>query len=268
MLDYVLKTKDSTSEYVIFVHGIGGNSTIFYKQIKAFRKHFNVLSIHLPGHGDSPSTTSYSEKMSFQTVNEEIIALLNYLKIPKAHFVGISLGSMVIQNLISHFPERVRSTVLGGSIVRLNAVAKGLLVIGEAIKNFMPYHALYRLFAHILMPRANHKAGRETFIREAKKMKRKDFMSWYKVARHPKKTLKKIHNAAEVPKLFISGTQDHLCIKDVRKAVQKIAHARLAEIPDCGHVCNIEQADKFNELAINFINQYRHKKKIQNSVAL
>ncbi|GGC98449.1 2-succinyl-6-hydroxy-2,4-cyclohexadiene-1-carboxylate synthase [Thalassobacillus devorans] len=268
MLDYVLKTNDSTSEYVIFVHGIGGNSRIFYKQIKAFRKQFNVLSIHLPGHGKSPSTTSYSEKMTFQTVNEEIIALMNHLKIPKAHFVGISLGSMVIQSLISHFPERVRSTVLGGSIVRMNAISKGLLVFGESIKNFMPYHTLYKLFAQILMPRSNHKSGREAFVREAKKMKRKDFLAWYKVARHPKKTLEKIHRAAKVPKLYISGTQDHLCIKDVRKAVEKIEQARLVEIPECGHVCNIEQADKFNELAINFINKYRQKKKIQNSVAL
>ncbi|MCF9489912.1 alpha/beta fold hydrolase, partial [Vibrio parahaemolyticus] len=41
----------TSQEWVVFVHGAGGSSSIWFKQIKAYKQHFNLLLIDLRGHG-------------------------------------------------------------------------------------------------------------------------------------------------------------------------------------------------------------------------
>ncbi|EKB18825.1 hypothetical protein HMPREF1168_02599 [Aeromonas veronii AMC34] len=38
-------------DWVVFVHGAGGSSSIWFKQLRAYREHFNVLLLDLRGHG-------------------------------------------------------------------------------------------------------------------------------------------------------------------------------------------------------------------------
>ena len=37
-------------DWVVFVHGAGGSSSIWFKQLRAYREHFNVLLLDLRGH--------------------------------------------------------------------------------------------------------------------------------------------------------------------------------------------------------------------------
>ncbi len=55
-----------------------------------------------------------------RAVTEDILRLLDHLRIPRAHFVGISLGTILIRHLAELCPERVKSMVLGGAILRLD----------------------------------------------------------------------------------------------------------------------------------------------------
>jgi pimeloyl-ACP methyl ester carboxylesterase len=38
-------------DWVVFIHGAGGSSSIWFKQIKAYSEEFNVLLVDLRGHG-------------------------------------------------------------------------------------------------------------------------------------------------------------------------------------------------------------------------
>ena len=42
--------REAGRDWVVFVHGAGGSSSIWYKQVRDFREHFNVLLIDLRGH--------------------------------------------------------------------------------------------------------------------------------------------------------------------------------------------------------------------------
>ena len=57
--------ENSTLEWVVFVHGAGGNSTIWYKQIKAFKAHFNILLVDLRGHGQSTVIEEINNKLEY-----------------------------------------------------------------------------------------------------------------------------------------------------------------------------------------------------------
>jgi pimeloyl-ACP methyl ester carboxylesterase len=55
-----------------------------------------------------------------------------------------------------------------------------------------------------------------------------------------------------IPKLYISGTDDHIFIQYLIKDVSKDKSAKIELIEKCGHVCNIERADEFNKLSMQF----------------
>lgn len=259
MLDYRLY-KGQGSDYIVLLHGIGGNSKIFYRQIKAYLKHFNVVAIHLPGHGNSPDIVSYKEKFTFDLIVREIGKTLDKLAIHKAHFVGISLGSIVVHQLLKTEPGRIRSAVLGGAITRFNRLAKFLLKLAGAIKDFIPFMWLYRILALILMPKENHKHSRRFFIREANKMHRDNFLAWYELATEVETAFANTH-LVQVPKLYVSGAEDHMFVNELRADLHEDENSELVILGQCGHVCNIEKADDFNQISLDFMSKHKTRAK-------
>ena len=54
MLNYtVYKCRKKNAKWITFIHGAGGSSAIWFKQIRFFSKYFNLLLIDLRGHGAS-----------------------------------------------------------------------------------------------------------------------------------------------------------------------------------------------------------------------
>ena len=258
MLDYKYYTAENapTKETIILLHGIGGNSKIFYKQIDEFKKDYNLLAIDLPGHGKSPDIDSYHENFSFDLVVNEIKKTMDHLVIKKGHFVGISLGSIIIHNILQKAPERVTSAVLGGAVTGFNLLSNILLVMGKAVKKVAPHMWLYSLFANIMMPKKNHKKSRNIFIKEAKKMKRANFFSWFGIIPKAKSTYKNVQiKSKNIPKLYISGEEDHLFVKRLLIDVKGDNNAEIMLLKQCGHVCNIEKPLEFNEAALDFIKE-------------
>lgn len=263
MLDYRLYDSFPERDYVVLIHGIGGNSKIFFKQIKAYRKQFNVLTIHMPGHGKSLSIHEMDEPLSFLYCAKEVVKVMDHLKVNKAHFVGISLGTVIIHEVLKHFPDRVISAVQGGAVTRFNLLSKFLILWGDLLKNVTPYMWLYRLLAKIMMPKSNHTSSRELFVREAAALKRSDFIGWFKMAHVVEDAYKGVAEASyHVPKLYITGSEDHLFIKKIRKDIVVSDTCQLTIIDKCGHVCNIEQSERFNNLSMEFMRQHSTEKTI------
>lgn len=250
---------EMSTHTLILLHGIGGNSNIFYKQIDAFKAHFNVLCIDLPGHGKSPHVDTYASRFSFDVVVEEIERTMEALHIQRAHFVGISLGSIIIHHLLQRAPERVISAVLGGTITRFDLLSTSLLAIGQRIKYFTPHIWIYSLFAQVMMPKANHSTSRRFFIQEAKKMTRHNFFTWFMLIQNVKHTYEHVQTfGGSVPKLYISGEEDHLFVKGLLQDIKNDVKASALILERCGHICNIERAKEFNDATLQFIRKHVH----------
>ena len=264
ILDYhIYKSRShSTSnilrEPIVLIHGLGGNHNIFKKQIDSYREQYDVLAINLPGHGDSPHTLSFDRPFTFDVAVHTIIKTMDKLHIKKAHFVGISLGSIVLHHILQKEPGRVKSAVLGGGVTEFSPFAKTLLGLGGLVKKISPHMWLYTLFAHIMMPKKNHKVSRGFFIREAMKMKREDFLSWYNLMHDVRSTYNDVQkNSKNIPKFYISGAEDHLFIDAILFDTYTDPSAQHLVIDECGHVCNIEKPKEFNEASLAFIDKHK-----------
>ena len=71
-----------------FVHGAGGSSSIWFKQIRDFKKHFNVLLLDLRGHGKSnyKITNAFKKKYTFSSIANDIVETLKKRKNKKLSF--------------------------------------------------------------------------------------------------------------------------------------------------------------------------------------
>lgn len=246
-------------EWVVFVHGAGGSSSIWFRQIRDFKAHFNVLLVDLRGHGGSqnrfPGPRSY--RYTFEDLSRDIIEVMDHIGIDEAHFVGISLGCILIRTLAETAPGRVKTMILGGAIARMNVRSRFLVVLGNAFKRIVPYMWLYRFFAWIIMPRKHHKKSRLLFIDEAKRLCQKEFLRWFRLT-YEVNPLLKFFEDKEMPRptLYLMGEQDHMFLPAVKAIIRKHKFSILRIIEGVGHVCNVEAPALFNSHAITFIQRH------------
>lgn len=241
------------AQWVTFIHGAGGSSSIWFKQIRAFQRRFNVLLIDLRGHGKSKGLKAL-KRYTFDKIGDEVIEVLDHLKISSTHFVGISLGTIVIREISERYPERVNKMVLGGAIMKLNIRGQILMRFGVLLKSVIPYLLLYRFFAFIIMPRKTHKESRLLFFNEAKKLYQKEFKRWFTLAAEINPLLRFFRiKESGIETLFIMGSEDHMFLPSIARLVKDHRDTTLLVIENCGHVVNVEQPAIFNTEAIRFL---------------
>ena len=256
MLSYSTYNHHSSEKWVTFVHGAGGSSSIWFRQIRAFKKEFNVLLVDLRGHGNSKIRSHEQDKKdyTFEVISNDIVEVLDHLCIERSHFVGISLGTILIRDLAERHPEMVESMVLGGAVLKLNTRSKLLMGFGNFFKSVVPYIFLYKLFAFIIMPKKNHKESRLLFVNEAKKLYQKEFIRWYKLTAQLNPILRLFRlKDINIPTLYVMGEQDHLFLPSIKKVITGHQSAQLHIIKNCGHVVNVEHPLEFNKEVLSFL---------------
>jgi len=250
--------------WVVFIHGAGGSNVVWFKQLKEFKKQFNVLLVDLRGHGKSkPSKSEDDLNYSFDEVAMDVIKIMDYLEIKKAHFVGISLGCIVIRAIDKLAPRRAESIILGGAIIQFNKTIKVLISIAKILNSVLPYMWLYKLNARILMPSKKHQESRNIFIQEAIKLGESEFRKWIRMTREIKSNLNDfLYREPSAPVLYLMGDGDHMFLPMVIDLVKKQVNAHLEIIKNSGHCCNLDQAGIFNDISIRFIKRNSNKQEI------
>jgi pimeloyl-ACP methyl ester carboxylesterase len=102
-------------EPVVLIHGWLSSAGINWALpgISALlARDYQVIALDVRGHGLSDKPTK--EEAYGPELVEDVVRLLDHLKIKKAHVVGYSMGGIIAANFIAKHPERVRSGTLGG----------------------------------------------------------------------------------------------------------------------------------------------------------
>ncbi len=245
--------------WLTLIHGVGGSSIVWFKQVREFSKHFNVLVVDLRGHGRSRDlfTAYMGREYTFEDISMDVIDVLDHLNIKKSHFMGVSLGTILIRVIAELDPPRVESMTLAGAITRLNIRSRFLVWVAKVFKPVIPFMWLYRLFARILMPNKRHKESRYIFIKEAQKIYRREINRWFKLLKDVNPLLQyQVEQNPPIPTLYLMGDEDHLFLKPVRTLVSLNEMAELVTLENSGHVCNVDQPEAFNKHAIRFIKEH------------
>lgn len=101
---------------IVLLHGFALNPELNWAEpgtMDSLAAQFTVIAVDLRGHGASGKPHD-SAAYGLRFV-DDVIALLDHLRIRRAHLVGYSLGGMITLRVLTSHPDRVISAVLGGS---------------------------------------------------------------------------------------------------------------------------------------------------------
>ena len=248
---YVFNKKEQSIP-IVFVHGVGLTYEIWQPQLDFFKDYSN-LSYDILGHGKSSLT---KQNISFDDFSDQLIELINELKIEKIHLVGFSIGSLIARNFATRYGDRLRSLVLLGSIYkrseqqqkivneRFNQAKKELKLSRQALKRWFTDKYLennpdtYEKISSILSGNnmANFLKVYELFVKHKND---EDF--------------KKI----QAKTLVMTGEHDIGSTIEMSQQLNNvIMDSELKIIKEGKHLCGIECADEVNLSIKNFIDKH------------
>jgi len=99
---------------ILFVHEFAGDHRSWERQLREFGKRYRCIAYSARGY--RPSDIPVDPKAySYMHVMRDAVAILDHLKIDKAHLIGLSMGGYTALQVALNHPQRVRSLVLAGA---------------------------------------------------------------------------------------------------------------------------------------------------------
>lgn len=94
---------------VLLAHPLGMSQAVWDEVREQLASQFYLVSWDLPGHGAS---SPQGRDLVAQDLTDEAIAIMDALHIPRAHFVGTSIGGVIGQALLLSAPQRLDQVIL------------------------------------------------------------------------------------------------------------------------------------------------------------
>lgn len=121
-VDYHVETHGS-GDPLLLLHGFSGSGANWAGQVEAFAPHFTVITVDLPGHGqtDSPADSS---RYTFEFAAADLIAILDSLGFASVHLLGYSMGGRLALYTALTYPMRINRLVLESASPGLKTAAE------------------------------------------------------------------------------------------------------------------------------------------------
>jgi len=236
---YLLNQKKDTP--IVFIHGVGLNHTIWKPQIDAFNN--TVIAYDILGHGKTPLN---KDNISFDDFSNQLINLIDELKIKKIHLVGFSIGSLIARNFASKFNERLESLTLLCSIFQRNQeqqqIVKDRFELAKKSKS-LSKQALKRWFTDDYLEKHPNIYEKISLILEENNME--NFLKVYQLFVNHEDN-EKFENI-NTKTLVMTGEGDIGSTPEMSKNLSNIINNSEVKIISKGkHLCSIECADDVN----------------------
>ncbi|MBN1188128.1 MAG: alpha/beta fold hydrolase [Dehalococcoidales bacterium] len=242
---------EGRGEPLIMIAGFSASRSTWASQIPFFKKHYQVITFDNRGAGKSDKPEGpYTTRM----MADDVIKLMDHLKITRTHIMGISMGGMIAQEVGINYPQRIQKLVLACTFSCKDQTsgdsadqAKLLGLSAQKMAAGMARLAVNKPFNQFLlgMLAAIGATFTSTSTRRGLKAQRE--------ACNNHNTLARL-NLIKAPTLVIVGTHDRI-IKPVSSEViaGKIPGARLVEVKGGSHMLSMEMKDCFNREVLGFL---------------
>lgn len=254
ILHHLIYKNSQAKEWLVFLHGAGGSTATWKLQLEKFTASFNILLIDLRDHGQSKSMEPAVDQYKFDLITEDILQVLKFNQIQEAHFITLSFGSVLLQDLSIKYPKMVLTAIFAGGIFKANWAIRSFVHVARFINLFFPYKWMYSIFSYLLMPFKRHQKSRKIYKQQAKKLLPSEYMKWVGLYKEFFALLERFyHQPIHFPSLVIMGREDYIFNRAAKSFSKQHAAVQLAIIRNAGHICNIDQPQIFNDLAYDFI---------------
>lgn len=243
-------------EPLLLIAGLASDSQSWAMVIPELSKEHRVITFDNRGCGRTKCPVN---QITIQGMADDSIALLNHLKIDKAHILGNSMGGYVAQHICINHPERVNKLVLAATSAFTGERNKSLFIdMVKHWENGMDRELWFRnLFYWIFSPKYFNSAD---FVAEIVNMAIR--YPWPQNLEQFSKQVEIINmfncsadlSKIKIKTLIISGAEDVLFpTAEMFKALSAIKASEFVTIQNAAHALFIENPEGFVSSIINFL---------------
>ena len=254
MLNFETVVGGDERDWIIFIHGAGGSLKSWKYQQEALATQYNLLLLDLRDHGASKNIQPAYDQYRFAMITEDILQVVDHLGIRKAHFITLSFGSVLMQDLAMNRPQLLRKVVMAGGIFKGNIWIRSFVHLARFFNIFLSYPKMYSLFSYLLMPRKRNQKARRLYQLFAQRLTQQEYLKWVGLYDEFFRLLGTFYRYTVPGKvLIVMGKDDYVFLKGARDYVRRHPQVVLKELDETGHICNMERPDMFNQLVKGFL---------------
>lgn len=247
------KIDGSGKEWVTFVTGIANDLTMWDGQVAALERDFRILRYDLRGHGGTESTAG---DYSIALLVDDLLDLLNSLKIRKTNLVGLGLGGAIAQVAALDHPDRLAGLVpcccRAQMVPDFALLWRGL--VGNVENNgfdAIVEPTVQRWFSE------EFKAANPVVLDAVRRMIRRTSLQGYLgcIAAFLGLAVEDRLPLIRAPTYYISGADDKLGGPPqlMARLAARVPGARHSSVPNAAHIANIQNPGGFNLVLGEFL---------------
>ena len=247
---------------IVFVHEFAGDYRSWENQIRHFSRNYRCIAYNARGYPPSDVPDDV-ERYSQDRARDDIRAVLDALRIDRAHIVGLSMGGFATLHFGFTYPQRARSLTIAGcgygaspdkraqfaaetetAAARFESVsmAEAAASYAQAPSRVQLQNKDPRGFREFVDQLAQHSGiGSALTMRGVQKRRPSLF-----------DLVDRIKTIA-APTLIMTGDEDFPCLEPALLLKRTIMTSALVVLPNCGHAINLEEPDLFNRQLGDFL---------------
>ena len=249
---------------IVFVHEFAGDLRSWDAQLSHFSRRYRCIAYNARGYPPSDVPESM-ERYSQERARDDVLAVLDALKIQRAYVVGLSMGGFATLHFGIKYSARALGLVVSGcgygavpaqrEEFQRSARANAKVLLEEGMAKFA---ATYGHNASRLQLRTKDPRGFDRYIRyltEHSALGSANTMLGYQARRPSLYDLKTEMAGITAPTLVVAGDEDDATLEPGLLMKRTIPHAGLVVLPRSGHALNLEDPALFNRIVEDFFHQ-------------
>lgn len=233
-------------KHLLFLHGLGGDYSIWWQQINFFSKNYHIISTTLP------------EVYSLDEAIEGIRVILDKERIEKISVIGSSMGGYMFQYFLKKYPERLDKVVFGNTFSASDLMKKQYMGIRRLIPLLPAWLLMKRFRVSLLksvLPTSENSPLLHAYLAEQYwgKMRKNQIISRLDVVLDDFKLTYSAFQKS-IPKLIIESDNDPLMYPILRQKLRELyPEAKVHTFINKGHFPYVNDSKNYNDVLHSFL---------------
>ncbi|MBB5020357.1 pimeloyl-ACP methyl ester carboxylesterase [Chitinivorax tropicus] len=257
----VFYQEGGAGDTILMLHGFGADADNWTRFARPITGQYHVIAPDLPGSGESSRLQQANYSIPSQA--QRVLALLDALKIDKAHLVGNSMGGYIAAWFAANHPERVRSLALFDNA---GVLGPHLSPFYQSLQNgrnrlVVAHPAQFDDLWQLVFANPPYLPGFAKQYLADKAYQHRDFnQKIFNEVREPYLPLEPLLPKIVAPTLIVWGEADQvLDISSIAVMKTHLTHTQpeVVTLPGVGHLPMVEQPKQTARIYLDFIQRIR-----------
>lgn len=246
VIDRVAVEEEGEGPAIVCVHGLGGSSNTWTPLMPALARH-RVIRVDLPGSGRSQRVEG---ALSIEGYAETLLSVCARLGVTRAHWLGHSMGTIVVQHIAASQPKLVASAALFGPLIEPTEAARTAMKAraAKAREGAAGMHEITQtlLNAAISSDTRERLPVAVACVRES--LMRQDFEAYARSCEALAGAQAAAVDRIEAPVLLVTGDEDGVAppqaVRSMADRLRSARSTRVVVLPRCGHWTPVERPEE------------------------